>query len=275
MSKRTKLVTLAVVALFVAAVAVVLIVRQARSSHRNEETTEPTVRFGSFAADRFVVSGGRYSFYNGKTYSVTGIDVSSFQGEIDWRAVADDGIVFAFVRAGLRGYSEGNIAADESFEKNVTGAKEAGLSVGAYFFSQAVNEDEAREEARFVVDAAKDLGLDLPIVFDMEEMGENGRILGLTALERTNIANAFCAEVSAAGYESLVYASMSWLRDKVYADDLEAPIWLAAYTEPVSFPYPFRFWQYTHEGAVDGIDTPVDMNLMFLPVLESEASAEE
>lgn len=195
-----------------------------------------------------------------------GIDVSSHNQQIDWQAVAASGVDFAYIRAGYRGYTEGKIWEDERFDQNIEEATKAGLDVGVYFFSQAIIEQEAREEADWVIEAAQDYQLRYPIAFDLEENGvEDERIARLTQAEATKIAQVFCNRIRERGYEAIIYGNNFWL-DGHY--DLAALIdtydlWYADYANKPGQAYRFRIWQYTSTGDVPGISGSVDRNLCF------------
>lgn len=210
------------------------------------------------------------SFYTeeGRIYyedALTGIDVSSHQGTIDWEAVADDGIDFAYIRCGYRGYSEGGIEADERFEENIEKAQDAHIKIGAYFFSQATDVEEAQEEAEFVIEQLRGIPLDLPVTFDMEDLGvEDSRIAGLTMEEKTAIALAFCETLEKGGYTPMIYGNIQWLTQSVDLNQIsEEKIWLAQYNEVPTFAYDFELWQYSNTGTVEGISGSVDLDLLF------------
>lgn len=194
-----------------------------------------------------------------------GIDVSAHQGEIDWAAVAQDGVEFAFIRVGSRGYESGEIYPDARFAENLSGAAAAGIPVGVYFYSQATTEQEAREEADFILKAVREYPLSLPVVLDYEEvLHDSSRTLELTGTQRTDNAIAFCEQVRQAGYQPMVYSTRSLLLDHFDLARLEQyPIWVADYNESTKFPYEFSVWQYTSRGRVAGIGPDVDLNLMF------------
>lgn len=202
---------------------------------------------------------------NGEVISIKGIDVSKYQGSIDWNKVKADGVEYAIIRVGRRGYSEGLVGLDESFEQNIKGAAKAGIKVGVYFFSQAVNEEEAIEEANFVLDAIKDYDIQYPVVFDSEEIiGDDARTDGITAAEMTDIAIAFCDTVKAEGYTPMIYGNIKWFMTKMELNRLEEyDKWFAQYFNTPFFPYAFTMWQYTASGSVDGIDGNVDLNICF------------
>ena len=198
---------------------------------------------------------------NGQTISRTGIDVSSHQQQINWSSVAQDGISFAYIRLGYRGSSEGTLHVDDFFAQNLSGAKNAGIDVGVYFFSQAITEDEAREEARFVLKQLDGTSLDYPIAFDMEPSPEGGgRADALTREEATAIANAFCDEIQKNGYRAIIYGN-SYDLSKYDLSALTGRIWLAQYDGKPDGSISFVMWQYTPKGTVAGISGSVDLNL--------------
>ena len=198
---------------------------------------------------------------NGQTISRTGIDVSSHQQQINWSSVAQDGISFAYIRLGYRGSSEGTLHVDDFFTQNLSGAKNAGIDVGVYFFSQAITEEEAREEARFVLKQLDGASLDYPIAFDMEPSPEGGgRADALTREEATAIANAFCDEIQKNGYRAIIYGN-SYDLSKYDLSTLTGRIWLAQYDGKPDGSISFVMWQYTPKGTVAGISGSVDLNL--------------
>jgi GH25 family lysozyme M1 (1,4-beta-N-acetylmuramidase) len=194
-----------------------------------------------------------------------GIDVSHHQEEIDWGRVKADGIDFAMIRVGYRGAEQGTLQEDRFFRDNITGAAAAGLSVGAYFFSQATSEEEAVAEADYVIDALSGAAITMPVVYDIEESGGAvSRTDDLTSEQVTSFARAFCDRVAAAGYTPMIYANTRWFVARMNLKDLsEYGKWLAQYFEYPAYPYEFAIWQYTNTGRVDGIKGDVDMNLAF------------
>ena len=204
--------------------------------------------------------------------ALTGIDASSHQGDIDWAAVAGDGIDFAMLRVGSRGYSQGSLNADKLFEQNYTGAVENGLQVGAYFFSQAVSVEEAEEEAQFVLDTLAGRAMDLPVVFDWEQITEDdARTDAVDTDTVTACALAFCQRIQEGGYRSAFYfnATLGYLQyDFARLSQLDA--WYAQYEgDWPTFTYAFDLWQYSNTGTVAGIAGNVDMDLYFLPETEN------
>lgn len=217
----------------------------------------------SYDADEFYLEDG---FLRYGEDSRVGIDVSSHQGEIDWEAVADSGVEFAIIRAGYRGYSEGELFVDPFFFENIEGALENGLDVGVYFFSQALNTEEALEEAEFLLEAVEGYELALPVVFDWERISyDGGRTAEASGVTVTDCAIAFCEAVEAEGYTAMCYGSPNTVNSDLYIDRLlDYPFWLAHYTEDLAvtdYPYHYDIWQYTSDGSVPGIETRVDLNV--------------
>ncbi len=209
---------------------------------------------------------------DGRVASEVGVDVSEHDGAIDWTAVKAGGADFAMVRVGYRGYGSGAIVRDTYFEANMRGAAEAGLKVGVYFFSQAVTAEEAREEARFVLDEIERTGVkpSYPVVFDQEAItDDSARTDLLTDEQLTSNALAFCKEIEAAGYQPMIYGNQHDLARLDLSGELgNYDIWYAEYgvDEPTG-EIDFTIWQHTASGTVSGIPTTegqVDMNIRFL-----------
>ena len=194
-----------------------------------------------------------------------GIDVSRFQGKINWKKVANEDIEFAYLRLGYRGYGSGKIVLDDTFEYNIEKAKAAGLDVGVYFFTEAINEKEGIEEAEFVLENLGDYKVDLPIVIDVEESASSdSRTKDLTKEERTKAVIAFCERIKEAGHEVMIYGntkSFLIMMDNEKLEDYDK--WFAYYKYPLRFPYKMKMWQYTSSGEVDGIEGGTDINIMF------------
>lgn len=195
--------------------------------------------------------------------AVKGIDVSRYQGVIDWSRVAEDGVKYAFLRAGFRGYGSGEIQVDETFLENAAQASANGIEIGVYFFTQAMNEEEAIEEAEFVLNLLGGNEIALPIAYDLERVN-GGRMNSVGADQMTRNTRAFCDTVRAAGYEAMVYGNMESMLLMLNMDEVEdIPKWFAYYSDDIYFPYKFDVWQYSGKGRVDGITGDVDMNLYF------------
>lgn len=199
-----------------------------------------------------------------------GIDVSKYQSTIDWEKVKEAGFSFVMIRVGYRGYGQsGSMRPDDMADRHYQGAKEAGLEVGAYFFSQAINEQEAREEALYALELTRDWELDLPIVYDWEYISEEARTAEVDADTLTACAKAFCQEISDAGRKTMIYVS-PWFGN-LHLDQLaEYPQWIALYKDHMDYKYHFDMWQYTCEGSVPGVRGDVDINIFF-PYWEGES----
>lgn len=195
---------------------------------------------------------------------IVGIDVSSHQGKIDWQTVADAGIRYAFVRLGYRGYGSGALQTDVYAKINLEGAKAAGIAVGAYFFSQAIDVTEAEKEAAYALGILDGFELDLPLVYDWEYVSDTARTANMDARTLTDCTVAFCEAVQAAGYDPMVYFNSSQITRLLYGEEIEQyPWWLAKYDPALDFPCKVDMWQYTNQGTVPGISTAVDIDLMF------------
>lgn len=221
----------------------------------------------SYEDDNFIAEEGGFISYRqeGGTPARKGIDVSKYQGEIDWAAVKNDGIDYAIIRAGIRGYSEGGILEDEFFRRNIEGAIANEIPVGVYFFTQALNEAEALEEADFVIEALQGYSLTYPVYLDIEDVKkESCRTNGLTAAERTENAKVFLEAVRAAGYQPAIYGNMKTYLLMLDLAELEQyDKWFAGYTLPIYYPYEYKMLQYSEKGRVAGISGQVDVNICF------------
>lgn len=208
---------------------------------------------------------------NDQVTSRKGIDVSKFQGEIDWEAVAADGVEYAFIRVGNRGYgAEGKLLEDDMFETNIEGALQAGIKVGVYFYTQAINEEEVLAEADLVLRKIAPYKVECPVVYDVEKVsGANGRMNALSAKERTDLTLLFCETIAEAGYEPMIYYNMEMATLMLELERLEEyEKWFAYYNQDLYFPYDYKIWQYSHTGRVNGIKGEVDMNISFGPIWE-------
>ncbi len=220
----------------------------------------------------YLHSEGIFKTYDAPGYtSRVGVDVSKFQGDIDWQKVKEQGIEFAFVRVGNRGYGkEGTLNTDGRYRQNIDGAKAAGISTGVYFYSQAVNEQEAVEEAEYLLQLIDGIELEYPVVYDAEYVIEDeARTDDVTAEQFTANTLAFCKRIEGAGYEPVIYATMKWEAYALELDKLnDYSKWYADYEEYPQTPYEFTYWQYTNEAEIDGISGPVDLNLEIIPIEE-------
>lgn len=186
---------------------------------------------------------------------IIGIDVSTWQGKIDWKQVKGAGIHYAILRSSFGSLDPSQV--DNQFENNYKGAKAAGIPVGAYHYGYAVSEAEARQEARFFLDTIKGKQFGYPVYYDVEDNGTMGT---LSRQALTNVIKAFCSEVGKAGYYVGIYASLSWLDNKFYPDQLPYDVWVAQYFTECQYSGQYGMWQYTSSGSVPGIQGGVDMN---------------
>ena len=194
-----------------------------------------------------------------------GIDVSKWQGDVDWDKVKAAGVEFVIIRAGYRGSKTGALVEDPNFLKNIRGASKADLKVGVYFFTQAVNEVEAVEEASMVLALCEGYDLEYPVIIDSEGAGGEGRADSLDAETRTKVCAAFCETIKNAGYEAGVYASRSWFNANLDVKELDKyRIWLAEYRSTPLYSGYYDMWQYTSKGQIDGIEGNVDLNISYM-----------
>ena len=207
--------------------------------------------------------------YNRKNYlllqnlpSSAGVDVSAYQGDIDWKAVKNSGIEFAIIRLGYRGYESGKLVEDTYAKKNLEGAREAGLKVGAYFFSQALTVKEVDEEIKFMLGILGETYLDMPIVLDWEIPASSARTANMDARTLTDLQLHFCGQMKEKGYQPMVYFNWHQSENLYYLSELEDyPFWLALYQDRMTYPWRVEMWQYSDKGTVPGINGPVDLNV--------------
>ena len=198
--------------------------------------------------------------FSGKTKA--GIDVSKWNGDIDWDKVKNAGVEFAIVRAGYRGSVTGSLVKDICFDANMKGTAASKIPVGVYFFTQATNEVEAVEEASAVLSWVREYDITYPIFIDTEGAGGNGRADGLDIDTRTLVCEAFCRTIENAGYEAGIYASRNWYNNNLHTQRLEDYyIWLAEYRSVPLYQGYYRMWQYSSKGSVKGIEGDVDLNI--------------
>lgn len=213
-----------------------------------------------------VDADGILGYYaNGNVISHKGIDVSKYQGKIDWEKVAGDDVEYAFIRLGIRGYTEGEILEDDTFEKNINGALDNDIDVGVYFFTQATSVEEAEEEAQYVLDAIEPYSVKYPVVLDIEAVSNSkARTNDLTKEERTEYCITFCETIRDAGYTPMIYGNLKTFMLMLDLEQLEEyDKWIAYYSDEIYYPYAFKVWQYSDTGVVDGISGNVDLNISF------------
>lgn len=195
-----------------------------------------------------------------------GIDVSQFQNHIDWEKVKDYGIDYAIVRVGIRGYGSGLIVLDKEFENNMKGLSDNNIDAGVYFFSQAISEEEAIEEADFVLESIAPYNVTYPVCLDIERITDgNARADKLSKEDRTAYAIAFCERVKEKGYTPMIYGNMYTLYSMLDMGQIkDYDIWFAFYNDYLYFPYKINTWQYTEKLSIPGISTKVDGNITFI-----------
>ena len=211
------------------------------------------------------ITGYRYyTDAEGNKTSYMGIDVSTFQGEIDWKTVKESGIDFAIIRCGIRGYGTAKLVEDSRFADNIKGASEAGVQVGVYFFTQAINKEEAVEEAEFVLSLLEEYDVKGPVVIDTEFVDNEARADKLSVDEMTDVVVAFCDRIAQAGREPMIYTGLKYYIRRLDMSRLEPYAkWFAYYNTPLYFPYKLDMWQYSKSGRVPGISTEVDLDILF------------
>ena len=215
-----------------------------------------------------VIQGMKYNFDSEgalmKGSGNMGIDVSKWNGSIDWNAVKNSGVSYVIIRCGYRGSSSGAMIVDPKFKANIQGASAAGLKVGIYFFSQAVNEVEAVEEASMTLSLIKGYKISYPVFIDIE--GSGGRGDKIDKATRTAVANAFCKTIQNGGYTAGIYANKTWFESKMNTGSLTGyKLWLAQYAaQPTYKATRYDMWQYTSKGKINGISGNVDMNISYL-----------
>ena len=223
------------------------------------EPSQPTLQQNPFKPTDFALQDGYMSCLTAP-YQL-GIDVSKYQQNVDWEIVADSGISFVMIRIGGRGYGQaGNLYTDELAQIHYQGARAAGLKVGAYFFSQAISVEEAREEARYALQLTEEWALDMPIVFDWEYVSDTARTANTDAETVTACAAAFCDTILATGKQPMIYIRPEL--NKLHLEQLAAyDHWVAWYSDTMDYTNEFAMWQYTKTGKVPGISGNVDINL--------------
>lgn len=227
------------------------------------EPENPTIPPERNPYDRYDFQYDRHNYLllqNVKSFP--GVDVSAYQGEIDWKKVKASGIDFAMIRLGYRGYESGKLVEDKYAKDNLKGAKEAGLRVGAYFFSQALSIKETDQEIAYMLEILGDIQLDMPIVLDWEIPASDARTAKMDARTLTDIQRHYCGQMRDKGYSPMVYFNWHQSENLYYLSELEDyPFWLALYQDRMTYPWRVEMWQWTDKGRVPGIAGNVDLNV--------------
>ena len=213
-----------------------------------------------------IISNTNYN--NTNVSGSKGIDVSQYQGNINWSSVAKSGMKYAMIRIGYRGYGTGGLAEDPKFKTNFAGAVNNGIKTGVYFYSTAINTAEAQADADYVISILKKYGyqgkVSMPIALDLELIpGVNTRDKNVSKAMRTSIANTFCARIASYGYKPMVYACKSFLNSNMNAGSFNYDVWVAQYSSKCSYGGKYTMWQYTDKGSVSGISGNVDVNICY------------
>ena len=219
-----------------------------------------------YQADQYVTRNNKmYYTENNKIVSKFGIDVSSYQEEIDWQTVKKAGVDFAIIRAGYRGYTEGALSLDTYFDRNMQGALAAGIDVGVYFYSQAITPEEAAEEADLVLSVIGNYPITYQIVYDWETVTTAAaRTDNISVKTLTDCSIAFCEKIKQAGYLPMIYQNKYTSLLKLDLPELtDYDFWLAEYTNRATYYYNYQMWQYASDGHVPGIKGEVDVNICF------------
>ncbi|MBP3476387.1 MAG: glycoside hydrolase family 25 protein [Lachnospiraceae bacterium] len=205
---------------------------------------------------------------NGKKTSYVGVDVSKHTGKINFTGVKAAGVDYVMIRLGSRGYSTGQISLDENFKENIEGAIAAGLEVGVYFYSQAITQDEAIQEANFVIQNLEPYRTNVkyPVAFDMEFVSnDKSRVEGLSREDKTTVTAAFLEGVKAAGYVPMIYGDKEWLIKEIDMTKLQSyDVWLSQEEDIPDYPYQYTMWQYSTDGVLNGINGSADLNICFV-----------
>lgn len=218
----------------------------------------------SYDTAKFVYQNPQMKYYvNGKQASWFGVDISSKQGIVDFEKLKKAGVDFVMIKVGGRGYSSGNIVLDSSYKDYMNGAKNAGLGIGVYFYSQAVDKDEVCEEAETLLELLKDYPVKYPVVFDMESVeGDMARTDALDVSTRTELARIFLKTIKAEGYTPMLYGDKEWLVTKLDLEKLQDyDVWLSQEADTPDYPYEYTMWQYNKSGTVSGISGTAGLNI--------------
>ena len=216
--------------------------------------------------NNLINENGLLTYKDSKRESVKGVDLSKYNGTVDFTKLKDAGVGFAMLRLASRGSGSGKISLDEKFVEYAQNAQVAGIQIGAYFYSQAVNENEAVEEANYIVGAISGFNVKYPVAIDIERVsGDEARTDKLTNKERTSIVKMFCDTVKGYGYKPIIYASSEMLVGGLDLEELQDyDVWLADEMIPTEYPYRFGMWQYNTKGHIDGITGDIDLDISFI-----------
>lgn len=226
----------------------------------------PYLAKNSYDFTKLKESKGLKYMEDGKKVSFTGVDISKYQESVDFYQLKEAGIDYVMLRVGARGYSSGQIKIDENFAENIKKATEAGLDIGLYFYSQALTEAEAVEEANVVLQQIQGYTIKYPIAFDMEYVdNDTARVEKLSKADKTTITKAFLDTIAGAGYRPMIYGDKEWLIKKIDLSKLETyDVWLSQEKDTPDYPYKYTMWQYSTTGKINGISGYADLNICFI-----------
>ncbi len=236
----------------------------------SEEWVEISKKIPLYSYDftNLKITNGKMAYYqDGEKSSWLGVDLSKSNGDVDFEALEDAGVDFVMLRLGSRGYETGLVTLDENFVNNITKAQSAGLEVGVYFFSQAVNEEEAVEEAEFVIANLVPYKISYPVAFDMEYISnDESRIDSLDEESRTQIAQAFLSRIETEGYRPILYGNKDWLLGAVQPEKLLTgyDVWLNDASSVPDYPYQFKMWKYGAPQRIDGVGGTASYTISFV-----------
>lgn len=227
----------------------------------------PYIPKNSYDFSKLVSDDNNFKYIeDGRRLSFLGTDISKYQEDVDFYQLKDAGIDFVMLRVGARGYGTGQIKIDDCFLNNIQKATEAGLDVGVYFFSQAITEEEAVEEANIVIQNLAGYEIRYPVAFDMEYIdNDTARVEAVSKADKTKIAKAFLETVKAAGYRPMIYGDKEWLLKRIDLSKLISyDVWLSQESDIPDFPYEFTMWQYSTSGKINGISGLADLNMCLI-----------
>ena len=233
-----------------------------------------SISLNPYNAENFRIDKGFMAYFdeNGEKISHLGCDLSYHNGSVDFDELAASGCEFVMLRCGYRGYSEGGLAKDEKFDTYASEAERVGLKIGVYFFTQALTPEEARDEAEFTLKLIENYKISYPVAFDTEYIDDEDARTNTTEITeelRSEICTAFCERIREEGYYPMIYASENWIRRYLELESLRKyDFWAPQYLQENDFLYDFTMWQYTDEGEIPGVKTPVDLDISMVDYAE-------
>lgn len=228
---------------------------------------EGKIAMNSYKTENFRIDEGFMAYFdeNGEKISHLGCDLSYHNKNVNWEELAASGCEFVMLRCGYRGYSEGGLLKDEKFDEYAQKAKEVGIDVGVYFFTQAINEEEAIEEANYVLEILEDHEITYPVAFDTEYINDAKARTNTADISdelRSRICIAFCERIREFGYYPIIYASENWMRRNMDLKMLtNYEFWAPQYLDENDFLFDFSIWQYTEKGSIPGVVGDVDLDI--------------